>query len=107
MDLLDDEDWFTPSAERVLTEIFEKFDVDKDGALNKNELDAFATATNGTPFDKETLQEIKDAFDVNEKEDLTKKGFFEMYHLQTLSEPKETWKDIKKHGYNKNLQKEE
>jgi Ca2+-binding EF-hand superfamily protein len=43
MELLDDEGDFVDAALKVFEEIFQRFDQDKDGALNDTELDAFAT----------------------------------------------------------------
>ncbi|ORY06716.1 hypothetical protein K493DRAFT_203001 [Basidiobolus meristosporus CBS 931.73] len=100
----EEEDTLHPLLEKALYEIFERFDEDKDGALNEKELEAFSSATNGEPFDEDTIEEIKDNFDINDDGHLTKKGFYQMYHLQTLSEPEETWKDLKKHGYNDQLE---
>ena len=44
----------------MLTEIFRRFDVDKDGVLNDAELNAYAVACNGKPFDEQTLIDIRD-----------------------------------------------
>jgi Ca2+-binding EF-hand superfamily protein len=87
-----------PDLEKALRDVFDRFDVDKDGALNKEELDEFAKATNGEVFDKETLADIKENFEVNDKGWLTRDGFVDMYHLQTMADPEETWNDLKKHG---------
>ncbi|RUP44857.1 hypothetical protein BC936DRAFT_148931 [Jimgerdemannia flammicorona] len=46
-ELLDDDDQLTEKLERVLTEIFRRFDKDNDGALNTKELEEYALATNG------------------------------------------------------------
>lgn len=46
MDLIDDEGDFIDAAVKVFEEIFQRFDVDKDGALNDAELDAFAIVNN-------------------------------------------------------------
>ena len=88
---------------KVIEEIFLRHDKDNDGALNDSELDSFAITCNGKPFDKESKAEIKDNFDVDSKNNLTQKGFFEMYNLQTNGDPGETLKDLKKHGYDDNL----
>lgn len=40
---------FTPECEAALNEIFSRYDKDKDGALNEEELQAFAQFTNGKP----------------------------------------------------------
>ncbi|PRP86718.1 hypothetical protein PROFUN_02867 [Planoprotostelium fungivorum] len=96
---------FTQKAQKAFEEIFARFDQDKDGALNSVELDAFATACNGTPFDDSSKQEIIDYFDVTDDNALTLKGFLEMYHTQTSGDSSETWKDLTKLGYNGQLEK--
>ncbi|KAL1921898.1 uncharacterized protein VTP21DRAFT_10540 [Calcarisporiella thermophila] len=102
--LVDDEDdGLTVQCEEALVEIFNRYDKDKDGSLNKQELDAFATDTNGCSFDQDTLDEINDFLDVTEEGHLTLQGFLQMYHLQTSNDPMETWKDLKTHGYDENL----
>jgi len=94
------------ACERALTEIFTRYDVDKDGALNESELDAYAKKTNGTEtgFSDQEKQEITEYFEINAEGALTLRGFLQLYQLQTMSEPDETWKDLKTHGYNKYLE---
>ncbi|KAN0029898.1 hypothetical protein ACTA71_008036 [Dictyostelium dimigraforme] len=100
--LIDEEDdYFSTKAEEALKEIFSRYDKDGDQCLSDKELDDFAIGCNGKPFDKVSISEIKDCFDCNEKQWLTFKGFMEMYYMQTISEPAETWKDIEKHGYDR------
>ncbi|KAJ3286271.1 hypothetical protein HK104_009119 [Borealophlyctis nickersoniae] len=103
VELLDGEDQFTPDAQAALLEIFARFDKDKDGALNRAELDEFAIASNGEKFDEASVRELLEAFD-NQDGKLTKDGFLDMFHLQTLSEEEETRKDLLKHGYNEKLE---
>ena len=118
MELLDNEGDFTDRCREVLTEVFQRFDKDSDGALNDEELDQFSTvsyfvdifvnfvkACNGKPFDKDSKEEIKTYFKLDKNGNLTLNGFMEMYHMQTSSEPKETWRDLQKLGYNKKLEK--
>ncbi|KYQ92736.1 hypothetical protein DLAC_11666 [Tieghemostelium lacteum] len=100
-----DEEYFTEIAEKVLKEIFALYDLDGDGCLSDKELDAFATGCNGQPFDKNSIRDLKDNFDINDKEYLTVRGFMEMYYMQSVSDPQETWKDIEKHGYNRKFEK--
>jgi hypothetical protein len=45
------------------------------------------------------VEEIQVSFDCNDKQELTQKGLFEMYFLQSTTEPEETWKDMDKLGY--------
>ncbi|KAF9933734.1 hypothetical protein FBU30_004535 [Linnemannia zychae] len=101
--LIDEDGALTKACEDALIAIFERYDVDKDGALSTAELDAFAKDTNGDVFDEATREEIDMFLDLDEKGQLTLKGFIQMYNLQTSSEPEETWKDLQKHGYDNNL----
>ncbi|KAI8881932.1 hypothetical protein K501DRAFT_252387 [Backusella circina FSU 941] len=103
--LIDDETGeFTEKAEKILKEIFENFDKDKDGVWNLKEIQDFATATNGRPFEDSVIEEIVDSFEVDEQNNLLFRGFYQLYHMQTLSEPEETMNDLKKHGYDTNLE---
>ncbi|KAF8931110.1 hypothetical protein BGZ52_013327 [Haplosporangium bisporale] len=101
--LIDEDGGLTQECEDALVAIFERYDVDKDGALSNTELDAFAKDTNGDVFDEDTRNEITEFLDLNSKGYLTLKGFLQMYNLQTSSEPEETWKDLQKHGYDTQL----
>ncbi|KAI9096156.1 hypothetical protein DFS34DRAFT_624178 [Phlyctochytrium arcticum] len=105
IELLTEEDAFIPACEEALKEIFARFDVDKDNSLSREELDNFAIAANGEKFDDATLEELKESFDVTKEGNLTLDGFIDMYHLQTLSDEDETWKDLKKFGYNDQIEK--
>ncbi|KAF9361991.1 hypothetical protein BGX26_008163 [Mortierella sp. AD094] len=101
--LVDEEGALTQECEDALVAIFENYDLDKDGALSAAELDAFARDTNGDVFDEDTRAEITEFLDLDDKGQLTLKGFLQMYNLQTTSEPAETWKDLQKHGYDTKL----
>lgn len=95
-------------CQQALLEIFARYDVDKDGALNNEELDNFAKGcNNGSVFSADEKQQLRDTFDHNSTGNLTSTGFLEMYSLQTMSEPTETWKDLAVHGYNRALELEE
>lgn len=50
-------------------------------------------------FSEETLGEIFDNFDNINETELTRQGFLDMYHLQTIGDEDETWADLKAHGY--------
>jgi len=103
--LMDDNGELSQLFVVALKEIFTRFDKDKDGSLNDEELDDFSRICNGEPFEEDSKQEIKSFFDVDEDSNLTLQGFLDMYHSQTSSEPQETWKDLKKMGYDDQLQK--
>ncbi|KAJ1820570.1 hypothetical protein GGH91_002493 [Coemansia sp. RSA 2671] len=104
-ELLQDNLEFTAKCEQALAEIFERYDLDKDGALNDEEIQAFATFTNGSPFTESDLADIRTNLDCNEQGALLKGGFLQLYSLQTnAGDDDETWADLKKHGYNDRLE---
>ncbi|KAI8830842.1 hypothetical protein BC829DRAFT_494641 [Chytridium lagenaria] len=102
--LIGDQDQLTTQVVAALLEIFGRFDDDNDAALSREELEAFAIATNGEKFEEEAVNELKKSFNVDANGNLTRRGFLEMYQLQTLSDPDETWRDLIKHGYSVKLQ---
>jgi Ca2+-binding EF-hand superfamily protein len=64
LELIDDDSGdFIPKCEQALREIFSRFDKDGDSCLNEEELDNFAIACNGKPFDSTAKEELKDAFE--------------------------------------------
>ncbi|KAI8360792.1 hypothetical protein BD560DRAFT_455629 [Blakeslea trispora] len=73
-----------------------RVDKDKDGKWNKKEIQDFATATNGQPFEESVIEEIVDSFEVDKQNNLLFSGFYQMYYMQTISEPEETLKDFQK-----------
>ena len=100
-----DGDWFTHEAASALETAFTRFDRDGDNALCEAELQAFARAcNNGVAFEREELDEIRTYFDTNEADALTRKGFLQLYHTQTVARPADTWKDLKALGFNSKLQ---
>ncbi|KAJ2485933.1 hypothetical protein IWW37_005787 [Coemansia sp. RSA 2050] len=103
-ELLQDNLEFTAKCEAALSEIFERYDLDKDGALNDKEMQAFATFTNGAPFTETDLADIRTNLDCTGDGALLKGGFIQLYSLQTgAGDDDETWADLKKHGYNDDL----
>ncbi|KAJ2358895.1 hypothetical protein IWW50_003081 [Coemansia erecta] len=105
-ELLTDDLDFTPLCEQALLEIFDRYDEDKDGMLSDTELQAFAKFTNGSEFGTDELTDIHDYLKCDERGWLLKEGFLQMYSLQTASgDTDETWRDLKKHGYDDELQK--
>ena len=98
-------DWFTPAAQQALEHTFKRFDADGDDALSMIELQAFARACNGgESFDDDEIDQIKKFFETNAQQNLTRKGFLQMYHTQTCSRPNDTWADLKALGFNDQLQ---
>ncbi|KAJ1646404.1 hypothetical protein LPJ64_002098 [Coemansia asiatica] len=83
-ELLQDDMEFTAECEAALVEIFSRYDEDKDGALNEQEIQSFAKENDGA---------------------LLMSGFIQLYSLQTnAGDEEETWNDLKKHGYNDKLE---
>ncbi|KAJ1719154.1 hypothetical protein LPJ53_006029 [Coemansia erecta] len=105
VDLVTDDMEFTPKCEAALVHIFNLYDKDKDGALNDKEIQEFSTFTNGKKFTKEELAEIREHLDCRESDNaLLRGGFLQLYSLQTnAGDDDETWKDLKKHGFNDKL----
>ncbi|KAG2202708.1 hypothetical protein INT46_004002 [Mucor plumbeus] len=93
-----------PKVDKILKDIFDNFDKDKDGKWDLKELQEFATATNGRPFEDSVIEEIIESFEIDNANRLLFSGFYQMYYMQTISEPEETLKDFKKHGYDDNLE---
>lgn len=98
--LLNDDDEFLPNINAHIDSIFSQFDIDDDKVLNTEELNAFCEKTNGKPFDKESLEEIRLHFNCDANGGLTRIGFGEMLITQTLSDPLETLKDLRACGIN-------
>lgn len=74
---------------------------EKTAHLPPSALDAFAIATNGEAFSKETKAEISTFFDGVDKDaakdvegGINFAGFEQMYTLQTESDPEETWRCV-------------
>jgi len=71
--------------------------------LSPEQLDKWAIDTNGSPLPAEQKEHIREFMDVNEDGNLTLKGFIQIYQLQTENDENETWKDLGKHGFTRNL----
>ncbi|KAL9537243.1 hypothetical protein MBANPS3_011954 [Mucor bainieri] len=89
----------SPELLRVLFEIFNRFDEDRDECLNPKELDLFVFSTNGQHPPTSFIENMGQRFGANDQGWLTKKGFLAFYLEQTLDDPSETKKDIRAHGY--------
>ncbi|PPQ76562.1 hypothetical protein CVT26_013227 [Gymnopilus dilepis] len=118
--LIDEEGNLTEKLEACLKHIFAKYCtpppqrpsgnddstllVPPPGAyLTEEGLQRWAVDTNGSPFSEETKEEVFESFDVTDNGELTFMGFFQLYQLQTENDEAETWKDLEKHGFDKNL----
>ena len=92
----------------VLREVFERFDEDKDGGLSREELQNFAVAANaGSDLEDDEVEQLQQFFETNDKGHLTLKGFFQMYHMQTMARSSDTWKDMQRLGYLASLDRED
>lgn len=81
----EDEAWLTQAAEAAFTEIFKRFDVDNDGLLSFQEIQAFALAANGKKFTAKELRELRDGELLDAQGKWTLHGFLSFFHLQTSS----------------------
>ena len=89
----------------VLGEVFRQFDVDGDGALNEAELECFAVSSGtGEKIDGDERKQLGVLFDVDKSGNITKKGFEQMYLMQTSHQPEDVWRDLQKLGYSKSLE---
>jgi hypothetical protein len=103
VELLRDDCDFVPAATKALEEIFSRYDKDGDKALNPAELKACFLGCNGEAPNATSLKELRNTFHHNDKGHFTLVGFLDMYNLQTNSDEDETWKDLRKHGYDDQL----
>ncbi|KAJ2796411.1 hypothetical protein H4R20_005536 [Coemansia guatemalensis] len=94
----------TPEFRDALCEIFGRYAKKNTGFLEEAELQDFARFTNNKPFTNDELEEIRSNLKCTKEGMLLKEGFIQLYHLQTASgDDEETWKDLKKHGYDDSL----
>ncbi|RLN59911.1 hypothetical protein BBJ29_001895 [Phytophthora kernoviae] len=95
----------TRDFEAVLTRLFISFlEEPTDKSLTLDKLKEFSKICNdGKPFSDEEIKEIQTYFQCDENKGLTLKGFKDMYHTQSSAEPMETWRDMKKLGFDKEL----
>jgi len=102
-ELLEDDN---PTREfyECLGELFERFDVDGDGALNATELCTFSRAanSNGQQYSEEELSKIREFFEWDDG--LTLQGWLQMYVSQARNDEDGTWQDLKLLGYNDRLE---
>ena len=92
----------------IILQVFDRFDADRDGALNKKELEAFAVASKtGENLSQDEIKQLGTFFDTNANGDLTHKGFEQMYLMQSNHQASDTWNDLERLGYTKELQLKE
>ncbi|ESK96842.1 hypothetical protein Moror_6420 [Moniliophthora roreri MCA 2997] len=107
--LLDSEGSITESFESVLKHIFLKYATPstpqhlESAVLFPENLDKWATDTNGQPFTQETKDELLEFMDCDQRGCLTWKGFLQVYQLQTENDEEETWRDLARHGFDRSL----
>ncbi|CAE6503550.1 unnamed protein product [Rhizoctonia solani] len=73
------------------------------GVLTESGLDAWARDTTGLSWSADTKEELKSTLDVNERGELTFRGFVQIYQLQAESDEAETWRDLSAHGFDRDL----
>ncbi|CAH0473349.1 unnamed protein product [Peronospora belbahrii] len=95
----------TRDFETVLTRLFISYlENPTDKSLTLHKLREFSKiCNNGKPFKDGEIEDIQKYFQCDEKKGLTLKGFKDMYHTQSSAEPMETWRDLKKLGFHKEL----
>lgn len=98
-ELLTADNQLSTALHDVLVEVFNKFDTDKDGALNAKELGSFIFKTNGQHPPPAFLRQMGLRFGANKKGWLSQEGFLAFYLEQTLDDPSETRNDLGVHGY--------
>jgi hypothetical protein len=98
-------DWLSPQLERVLQQVFRRFDSDGDGKLGMDELQAFAQACNGGEqgLEDDEIEQVQSYFETDAEGRLTEAGFFQMCWMQTESRPADMWKDLEALGYDATL----
>lgn len=96
----------TEKFKAALKEIFYKFSTDKK-TLSDDDINEYHKYVNGEPITEEGLEFLKSsgAFETDERSYLTLKGFIDFYHFQTFNTLSETIEDLKKFGYDENLEK--
>ncbi|KAG9121343.1 hypothetical protein FRC07_002728 [Ceratobasidium sp. 392] len=72
------------------------------GGMTEAGLDAWAQDTTGVSLSAETKEEMR-TLDVNERGELTFRGFVQIYQLQTENDEAETWRDLSAHGFDRDL----
>ncbi|CEL52413.1 hypothetical protein RSOLAG1IB_00954 [Rhizoctonia solani AG-1 IB] len=73
------------------------------GVLTEAGLDAWARDTMGLSWSTDTREEFKSTLDVNERGELTFRGFVQIYQLQAENDEAETWRDLSAHGFDRDL----
>uniref|UniRef100_A0A7S2DM18 EF-hand domain-containing protein n=1 Tax=Octactis speculum TaxID=3111310 RepID=A0A7S2DM18_9STRA len=95
----------SPELVETLDSIFQRFDLDGDGVLSLEELQSFARECNdGEVFEEEEIDQLREFFETDETGQLTREGFHQMYHTQTMARPLDTWKDLHALGFDDQLQ---
>ncbi|KAK0210664.1 hypothetical protein DFS33DRAFT_1294576 [Desarmillaria ectypa] len=103
--LLDAEGDITPEFEAALRVIFTKYAPPSSNTLSRAQIQQYFLDTNGAASPESEIDEIMEFMDVDENTGhLTFGGFMQIYQLQTENDEAETWKDLEKHGYNRDLQ---
>ncbi|CAJ1432833.1 unnamed protein product [Effrenium voratum] len=105
----------TKPFKQCLVEIFSRFDSNGDKILDKEELQAFSRAANvdGREFKGDEFEHMKAEFDWAEHEEdetgafggLTLRGFVEMFTQQTRVSEAESWSDLDRLGYDRDLKR--
>ncbi|KAK0483538.1 hypothetical protein IW261DRAFT_960033 [Armillaria novae-zelandiae] len=104
--LLDEEGDITSEFEAALRDIFNKYASPSYNTLSRAQIQQYFLDTNGVASPDSQIDEIMEFMDVDENTgDLSFGGFMQIYQLQTENDEAETWKDLEKHGYDRDLKK--
>jgi len=83
----------------LIRQIFDYLDLDKDSQLNMTEIDTFGSITNGRVWTEEEHEIWCQTYECEEGK-LTWLGFLQFIGTQCHSDPNETWKDLRRFGFN-------
>ncbi|CAE7113679.1 unnamed protein product [Rhizoctonia solani] len=73
------------------------------GVLTEAGFDTWARDTTGLSWSADTKEELRSTLDVNERGELTFRGFVQIYQMQAENDEAETWRDLSAHGFDRDL----
>eukprot|EP00698_Gefionella_okellyi_P016969 TRINITY_DN490_c0_g1_i1.p1 TRINITY_DN490_c0_g1~~TRINITY_DN490_c0_g1_i1.p1 ORF type:complete len:2864 (-),score=572.76 TRINITY_DN490_c0_g1_i1:923-9514(-) len=80
----------------AIKEIFDKFDLDRDGVLNAKDLSALQMAAQGCTMSGEQLTYIREHFDCDSEKRLTPKGLIQLYVRECEMDTPNVWMELDK-----------
>ncbi|GAA5976994.1 hypothetical protein JCM11641_002219 [Rhodosporidiobolus odoratus] len=88
-----------PGSGKLSAKELEVLGGSEEAVMGREELNAFAQATNGQDLGDDSYQEIVEYLDVTQNNELTFRGFTQLYSLQTQNDHAETIHDLEAWGY--------